>query len=83
MQFYCIVVIVCLLLKIGFTGVETKHSFLPGYYDYVFNLMHKNNKEVIEWQILDTTTAYNDLKIQQQNHHNSKAFPDRDTPGSY
>ncbi len=69
--------------RITFSGVETKHSFLPGYYDYVFNLIHKNKKEVIEWQILDTTNAYNDLRTQQQNHHNQKAFPNQDTPNIY
>lgn len=65
--------------SIIFSGVETKHPFLPGYYDYIFNLIYKNKKEVIEWQILDTTIAYNDLKTQQQNHHNQKAFPNQDT----
>ncbi|MFK7983744.1 MAG: hypothetical protein AB8G86_27455 [Saprospiraceae bacterium] len=68
--------------RIVFTGVETKHAFLPGYYDYIFNLMYQNKKEVIEWQILDTTTAYNDLRVQQQNHHNNKAFPNRNASNS-
>ena len=65
--------------SITFSGVETKHAFLPGYYDYIFNLIYDNKKEIIEWQILDTTTAYNDLKVQQQNHHSSKAFPNQNT----
>jgi len=69
--------------RITFSGVETKHPFLPGYYDYIFNLINKNQKELIEWQILDTTTAYNDLKKQQQSHHNSKAFPNQNPSGSY
>ena len=41
--------------------------------------VYDNKKEIIEWQILDTTTAYNDLKVQQQNHHSSKAFPNQNT----
>ncbi len=69
--------------RIAFTGVETKHSFLPGYYDYIFNLLYKNKKEIIEWQILDTTTAYNDLKVQQQNHHNRNAFPNQNAFDSF
>jgi len=66
--------------RIVFKGVETKHSFLPGYYDYVFNLMYRNKKEVIEWQILDTTISYQALKINQQNHHEKKIFTNRNTP---
>ncbi len=69
--------------RITFSGIETKHSFLPGYYDYIFNLVYKNKKEVIEWQILDTTNAYNDLKVQQQRHHNQKAFPNRNISDAY
>ena len=68
---------------ITFTGIETKHSFLPGYYDYIFNLIYKNKREFIEWQILDATIAYNNLKIEQQNHHNRNAFPDRNISGIY
>ena len=69
--------------RVMFTGVETKHSFLPGYYDYIFNLIRKNKKEVIEWQILDSTNTYNELKVVQQNHHNRKAFPNRNISDSY
>ena len=69
--------------EVVFNGVETKHTFLPGYYDYIFRLMFQDGKEVIEWQILDTTSAYNDLRRQQQNHHNSKAFPSQDSFGTF
>ena len=69
--------------RIIFKGVETKHSFLPGYYDYVFNLMYKNKKEVIEWQILDTTIPYEMLKTTQQNHHERNAFPNRNSPDTF
>ena len=67
--------------EVIFQGVETKHAFLPGYYDYRFNLVYQNQKEVIEWQILDTTKTYNKLKVVQQNHHNQKAFPNENSTG--
>ena len=66
--------------RIVFKGVETKHSFLPGYYDYIFNVMYKNKKKVIKWQILDTTIPYQAIKINQQNHHEKSVFPNQNTP---
>jgi len=52
--------------NVRFLGVATKHTFLPGYYDYVFNLISKNGKKIIQWQILDATDTYISQKQQQQ-----------------
>lgn len=51
---------------VRFLGVATKHTFLPGYYDYTFNLISKNGKKIIQWEILDATDIYNNQKRQQQ-----------------
>lgn len=58
-----------------FPGVETKHEFLPGYYDYQFNFHYKENRRLILWQILDATKKYNQIKITQQSYNEDQAFP--------
>ncbi|MEM1119829.1 MAG: hypothetical protein AAGJ18_05235 [Bacteroidota bacterium] len=69
------------LLKSGsnvtFSGVATKHSFLPGYYDYVFNLISKNGKSLIQWQIFDATDSYTRQKKQQQFYQESILYGKR------
>jgi hypothetical protein len=59
-----------------FPGVETKHEFLPGYYDYVFTSVRKNGEALIEWQILDATDEYTQVKQEQQSFNEEKAFLD-------
>lgn len=54
--------------NITFSGVSTKHAFLPGYYDYIFNLISKNGKHLIQWQILDATEVYKNQKLHQQSY---------------
>lgn len=58
-----------------FPGVETKHEFLPGYYDYQFNFHYKENTRLVLWQILDATKKYNQVKITQQSSNENQAFP--------
>ena len=59
--------------EIIFPGVETKHSFLPGYYDYVFKIANKE-RELIEWQIIDVTENYEAIRIKQQEDNENSAF---------
>jgi len=55
---------------IYFPKVETKHSFLSGFYDYSFKLIKiKNNQWGIQWEIVDVTETYEKLKQQQQIDH--------------
>ena len=67
---------------IVFPAVETKHSFLPGYYDYSFTIKKVNGKELIEWQIIDVTKSYKDMQNQQQISNEKKAFPDQNSSDS-
>ncbi len=60
--------------NVTFLGVSTKHAFLPGYYDYIFNLISKNGKKLIQWQILDATETYNHQKRQQQTYQEAIIF---------
>lgn len=60
--------------SITFRGIETKHEFLPGYYDYAFSFVSSEGNKVIQWQILDETEAYNTLKVKQQSSHEKEAF---------
>ncbi len=62
-----------------FEGIETKHNFLPGYYDYVFSFVSSGGKKLVQWQIMDETAAYNEKKIQQQSSHEKSAFSGRDS----
>lgn len=63
-----------------FKGIETKHAFLPGYYDYVFSFNQLGENTVIQWQIVDETEIYNALKIVQQSSHEKSAFSGRNSP---
>jgi len=60
---------------ITFKGIETKHNFLPGYYDYAFTVIYANGDKFIQWQIADETDAYNAIRVEQQSSHEQKAFP--------
>lgn len=53
---------------ITFSGVSTKHIFLPGYYDYIFNLIPPKQGNLIQWQIVDATDTYNSQKRHQQTY---------------
>lgn len=64
--------------SIIFKGIETKHNFLPGYYDYAFSFVFFEGKKLIQWQIIDETDAYNEKKIEQQSSHEKSAFSKRD-----
>ena len=63
--------------RIIFKGIETKHQFLPGYYDYAFSLVHTNDKQLIQWQIIDETDTYNAMKVEQQSKNEKIAFSDK------
>ena len=55
---------------IQFPKVETKHIFLPGFYDYSFRLIRIRNSEIgLQWDFIDDTEEYNDLKRAQQSAH--------------
>ncbi len=60
-----------------FKGIETKHQFLPGYYDYTFSLVQVNDKQLIQWQIIDETDTYKAMKIEQQSKNEKIAFLDK------
>ena len=62
---------------IVFKGIETKHDFLPGYYDYVFSFIQSDGHKMIQWQIVDETETYNALKIVRQSSHEESAFSGR------
>ena len=62
---------------IVFKGIETKHHFLPGYYDYVFSFVQSDKNKVIQWQIVDETETYNAIKTVQQSSHEKNAFSGR------
>ncbi len=68
--------------SITFRGIETKHHFLPGYYDYAFSFVSSGGNKVIQWQILDETDSYNILKVKQQLSHEKEAFLGRN-PSNY
>lgn len=57
---------------ITFHGVETKHLFLPGYYNYIFSSIYKNEEKLIRWEILDATKEYEQIKKNQQINHEQK-----------
>lgn len=63
--------------KVIFSGVSTKHTFLPGYYDYIFNLTSKNGKKFIQWHIFEATDTYNNQKQQQQIYQEPIVFSNR------
>ncbi len=55
---------------IQFPKVETKHIFLPGFYDYSFRLIRIRNEEIgLQWDVVDATNEYTDLRIDQQSSH--------------
>jgi len=60
-----------------FRGIETKHPFLPGYYDYAFSLVDANDTSLIQWEIIDETEAYNAIKVKQQSKNEKIAFSDK------
>jgi len=68
--------------SIIFKGIETKHNFLPGYYDYAFSVVSPEGDKLIQWQIVDETEAYNALKIIQQSSHEKNAFSGRKSPNA-
>jgi len=65
--------------SITFKGIETKHDFLPGYYDYTFSFVSSEDNKLIQWQIIDETEVYNALKITQQSNHEKSAFSGRNS----
>ncbi len=55
---------------IQFPKVETKHIFLPGFYDYSFRLIRIRNEEIgLQWDVVDATNEYTDLQTEQQSAH--------------
>ena len=57
---------------IQFPKVETKHIFLPGFYDYSFRLIRIKNSEIgLQWDVIDATAEYNDLQTAQQSAHDN------------
>ncbi len=60
--------------SITFKGIETKHNFLPGYYDYTFSFVDVEGEKLVQWQVIDETEAYNALKVTQQSSHEKTAF---------
>lgn len=58
---------------IQFSKVETKHIFLPGFYDYSFRLIRIRNEEIgLQWDVVDATEDYKELKTAQQSAHEKK-----------
>ena len=60
---------------ICFPGVATKHEFLPGYYEYCFSLITYNENKAIQWEILDASETYSQIKNKQQSSNENHIFP--------
>jgi len=63
-------------ILVTFPGVETKHEFLPGYYDYTFRVINSNGCFLIQWEILDATEKYQEIKKRQQSFNEQSATKD-------
>ncbi len=66
-------------LTIYFPGVATKHAFLPGYYEYCFSLTIYNKTNAIQWEILDVSEEYTQIKTEQQSSNENNISP-KDLP---
>lgn len=62
-----------------FERVATRHSFLPGYYDFKFSKIKGQEKEFIRWTIFDFTEDYKVYanKLQRENEDQYSDFEGR------